>query len=59
MRRVFTSNPTEIWRKTKVPRTTINKTIAWQKLSSNMAFETTKRLGPKRKLDNRAARIKI
>jgi len=49
-------NPTEIWRKTKVPRTTITSFIARQTLNSNMTFESKKRYGLKRKLDGKAAR---
>jgi len=49
-------NPTEIWRKTKVPRTTITSFLTRQSLASDMTFESKPRSGAKKKLNPRAER---
>jgi transposase len=48
--------PTQIWRKTKVPRTTVTSLIKRQSLSNNNTFESKPRSGPKKKLSVRAER---
>jgi transposase len=49
-------NPTEIWRKTKVPRTTITSFLTRQSFASDMTFESKPRSGAKKKLNPRAER---
>ena len=48
--------PTEISRKTKVPRTTITTFIQWQSISPNMTFSNKLGRGPKQKLSDRGTR---
>jgi transposase len=48
--------PTQIFRKTKVPRTTVTSLIKRQSLSNNNSFESKPRSGPKKKLSPRAER---
>ena len=47
---------TEIWRKTKVPRTTINGLIKRQTLATDKSFESKLRSGAPKKLSPRAER---
>jgi hypothetical protein len=48
--------PTQIFRKTKIPRTTVTSLIKRQSLSNNNSFESRSRSGPKKKLSPRAKR---
>jgi hypothetical protein len=48
--------PSEIFRKTGVPRTTVTAFIKRQSLATTMTFKSKPRSGPPKKLDFRAAR---
>ena len=48
--------PTQIFKKTGVPRTTVTSLVQRQSLSNNMSFESKPRSGPKKKLSPRAER---